>query len=101
MSHALFVSLSTDIGIANPHAFLFEDSFDAQQWAITKLIEGGLVKQHQDGAYYDANDGTFFGKDYASALDKFQDFLGASEYFHVFDSTAVTHDATTASDHGS
>jgi len=88
MTHALFVSLSTEVGIKNPHVFLFGDEDSALRVAIETLTQAGLIVAEVDGSFRDS-DGDLLGRDRATALESFQDGLGASEYFHVYEATVV------------
>ena len=89
MTHALFVSLSTEIKIENPHVFLFKDEDSALRFAIDKLIEAGLIERNEDGSIWYADLEEHLGNNAASALEVYQESLGASEYFHIYETTVV------------
>lgn len=72
--HALFVSMSTDIGLRNPHVYLFGEQTAAERFAVTALIEAGVLPENKE-------------KSDSDTLEDFQDELDGSEYFHVYNTT--------------
>ena len=89
--HALFVSVSTDIGIESPHVYLFDNESAATQFAVTALVEARLLVKNPDGTIYSSDRQEAFGT-WESALEAFQDELGGSEYFHVYNTTEPRQD---------
>ena len=86
--HALFVSLSTQLGnLRTPHVYLFDSEVEAEHFAVVALSEAGAlaVTVLSPGRYKrPLSDGWITA---AEVLEEFQDNLGASEYFHVYDVT--------------
>ena len=75
--------MSTDVGLESPHVYLFDTTIDATRFAVKALVDAGILAEYPED--YDQVD---------AALVDFQEELGASEYFHVVDTTKEPrHDA--------
>ena len=85
--YALFVSLSTDIGLNNLHVYLFDSEAAAITFAVDALVEAGDLNREPGGRISSVDREDFFWTTEEEALDAWQETLGGSEYFHVYDTT--------------
>jgi hypothetical protein len=92
-THALVVSLDCDYGVrgmGENQVILFDSEEAAVTFAVGQLVEGNVFTRGPDGIYTEVNpvhaaDDQYIANDAMSVLGYFQDtYLGASEYFHVF-----------------
>ena len=86
--YALFVSLETAMNnLKSPHVYIFDSEEEAEDFAVVSLSEAGLmaISVLSSGLY--ALPLSAEGITAAEVLDEFQDGLGASEYYHVYDVT--------------
>ena len=84
----LFVCFEDDIKIANPHVFLFPSADAALTFAIRTLLVAGLIIRTAGGVFWTTDRQNILGDTPADALKIFQEGLGASEYFHIYETTA-------------
>jgi len=91
--HALFVSLSTETRVPNPHVFLFDDDGPFLKFAIDTLVDAQFLTREPDGTFtalYTDGHGTLQSENLLTAKDALeyvQESLGGSEYFHIYEVT--------------
>ncbi len=89
---ALFVSLECyDFGIEGPTVLRFETEAEAWEFVFRTLVKNGELIVDDDGSIWDKNHEWDLGNR-SLAIGYWQDGLGASEYFHVYDCKDATAD---------
>ena len=91
---AVFVSLSSDIGIANPSVFRFTTKDEAEEFVFQKLVELKERAVNPDGSIWSGDRQERF-ESRSDAIESWQEGLGGSEYFHVYE----CHDAASIKIH--
>ena len=88
--HALVVSLSTEDlgGLSSHHVYIFDSELSAINCALDALVAAReLLHENNEYIWPDRQERWSDAKE---ALEAYQDVLGASEYLHVFEATALS-----------